>query len=463
MVGVIKEKFTMFLMCSPPQELLRQQQEELRRSQQQLERERQQLQHMAAVAPPQTQQPNYSSSPNASQDSLQFETVTSKVRGGSPAYTSTVIAGPRRSDGRPQASGSYSDRSRDTGSYSDRSREGYGVRRSEPSWNSPRSQNPGSWRGSAQPVASSQSSLPKWPPAGGDHGRGANSLSHGTGPGQYSREDMMAMNRKATPLQAKPPSLSPTSPPAEHPEVSSPIRREAPSKGQLHSLNSVPKAKFRNPDQWIADDPSDYSHRGSGEGRHQPSSPRRSEGNAFRSQFAGPQDHWLVQEAERRRLNDSSQGPSRSQFSGPIKPATDSHGNRWREEGQDVRLSPNMPAQIRQTLLQKTAGARGSTGSNYSQELNPPASSSPSYQSSPSSSLSQTLPSGFAYGSGYSQSPRSDAMPPQHRAPSPEDQRENGVAVSGKQRCSHCSQELGDYAFHFLPLFVLLLYQIVLR
>lgn len=400
---------------------------------------------MAAAPPTRSQQPDNTSSPNTSHDSLQFETVTSKVRGGSPAYTSTVVTGPRRSDGRPQASGSYSDRNRIAGSHSDRGRDGYGVRRSEPSWNSSGPQNSTSWRGSAQPVASSQSSLPKWPPAEGDRGRGAaSSLSHGAGPGQYSREDMMAMNRKATPLQSKPPS-SPTSPPAEHPEVSSPIRREAPSKGQLRSLNSVPKARIRNPDQWIADDPQNNSQH-SMEGRPQPAASRRSEASAFRSQFAGPQDHWLVQEAERRRVQHSGQGPSRSQFSGPIKPATDNYGNPWREDGQDVRLSPNMPAQIRQTLLEKTAGARGSTGSNYSQEFNPQA-SSPSYQSGPFSSLSQTLPPGFAYRSGYSSSPRSDAMPPQHRAPSPEDQRENGVSVSGKQRCSHCDQELGDYAF----------------
>ncbi|KAK7498674.1 hypothetical protein BaRGS_00010051 [Batillaria attramentaria] len=429
------------------QEMLARQEEELRREQQRLERERQQLQQQTAP-PPQPPQAHPSS-----QDTIHFETVTSKVRGGSPAYTSTVVTGPRRSEGHPQMSGRGS---RDGGSgYGS----GYGSRRSEPAWDGGRNQGvvrqENSWRGGGggghQNVSASQSSLPKWPPGNSEQDQLSNAHPHDPMRRQLSREDMVAMNRKPTPLQAKPP--SPTSIPSNQTSGSGPIVREAPSKGQLHSLNSVPRAKIRNPEGWIGsprdmDDLSNFSdHSGSSrEGRSQPAAaPRRSEG--FRGQLGGPQDHWLIQEAERRRLHDSGDrhGPSRAQFSGPIKPHTDSFGNRWRDDsgGQDPRSSPNMPAQIRQTLLQKTAGARGSTGSNYSQELNPPGSSSPHHsRGSPNTSMSQTLPPNFQYD--YGQPSRPDAMPPSHRAPSPDGRRENGgVSLSGKQRCSHCSQELG--------------------
>lgn len=340
-------------------------------------------------------------------------------------------------------------RSRDSGSS-------YGSRRSEPAWDVGRSQNTradNSWRGANQNVSASQSSLPKWPPGGNDQRVSNTQQEHDPVRQQLSREDMLAMNRKATPLQNTP-AISPTAPPSD-PSPLNPIKREAPSKGERHSLNSVPKAKIRNPDGWIGgsqdmDDRVDRVSRVAGasdptfsnrEGRQSQSQPRPSEG--YRGQLGGPQDHWLIQEAERRRLHDSGdgQGPSRSQFSGPIKPATDSFGNRWRDDGsQDPDSSPNMPAQIRQTLLQKTAGARGSTGSNYSQELNPPTSSSPR-QISPNTSMSQTLPPNFAYD--YSQPSRHNAVPPSHRPPSPAGRRENGVAVSGKQNCSHCGQELG--------------------
>ena len=423
--------------------MLRKQQEELMQNQERLEQERQQLllqQQQQHMGPPVSQQPDLAYEP--AHDSLQFETVTSKVRGGSPAHTSTVVAGPRRSEGRPQVSRAYPDQTQNIGSYSDRNQNGYGIRKSEPSWNNSRPQNQ-TWRGSSQSVPASQSGLPKWPPASSDQGRVSGASAQPGGPGQYSREDMMVMNRKATPLQSKPP----TNVPVDQPEAPNPVRREAPSKGQIHSLNSVPKAKFRSSSQWIGeDDPSrypDYSSSG-GESRSQPAPSRRSE--AYRNQFTGPQDHWLVQEAERRRMNESSyaHGPNRAQFSGPIKPASDSYGNHWREEGGDVRRSPNMPAQIRQTLLQKTAGARGSPASSSSQEINPQE-PSPTYQSSTGPGLSQTLPPNYSYGGGYSPSSRSGPMPPQHRAPSPDSGHENGVGISGKHHCSHCNKELGEY------------------
>lgn len=394
------------------EEMLRQQQEELRKTQERLEQERQQLQHHMTTAKPQPSD-YHSSSQNASQDALQYEAVTSKVRGGSPVYTSTIVAGPRRSEGRPQASQAYTDRSQD----------GYGVRRSEPSWSGARPQTASSWRSNVQTVSSSHSQLPKWPPTGADPARTPNTAPQGP-PGQYSREDMTMMNRKSTPLQGKPPSASNAA--GDNADV--PTKREAPSKSQIHSLNSVPRARLRQADQWIGGDG------GEADTRPQTAPPRRSD--AYRSQFAGPQDHWLVQEAERRRLNEGGHASTtRAQFSGPIKPATDSYGNRWREEGAGVRLSPNMPAQIRQTLLQKTAGARGSTP----QDMGPPG-PGPAYQPDPAAGFSHTLPPNFGYGSGYPPGSRSEAMPPQHPPPSAGDA---GVNISGKQRCSHCNQELG--------------------
>ncbi|KAL8617088.1 hypothetical protein ACOMHN_014259 [Nucella lapillus] len=375
------------------EEMLRQQQEELRKTQERLEQERQQLQHMSSA-----QQPSdyHSSSQNASQDALQFETVSSKVRGSSPVYTSTIVAGPRRSD-----------RQQNSHSHADRNQDGYGVRRSEPSWSGARPHTASSWQGNVQTVSSSQSQLPKWPPAGADPGR--NNAMPPQGSGQYSREDLMTMNRQATPLQGKPPPLPPTT-----------ITLMFPQGGKL-------PARARSTLSTLC--------------------PRRDCVRGISGQFSGPQDHWLVQEAERRRLNNNnnntssgySHNPIRgvAQFSGPIKPATDSYGNRWREGGGGgVRLSPNMPAQIRQTLLQKTAGARGSTASNSSQEANPPG---PHYQHDPA--FSQTLPRDFGYGGGYPPSSRSEPLPPQHHPPlSPGDA---GVNISGKQRCSHCNQELG--------------------
>ncbi|XP_070198566.1 trichohyalin-like [Littorina saxatilis] len=443
------------------EEKLRRQEEEIRRSKEQLERERQQMHQQQYASPPQqaqyshqqqyasppqqaqySHQPDHSRPSNTPDESIKFETVTSKVRGGSPAYTSTIVAGPRRSDSRPQVAASHAGRSHDPGAHSDRGQDGYGVRRSEPSWNSSRPQQNTSWRaGASQQVSASQTSLPKWPPQGQEQGRGGGGSSGQTVPNQYSREDMLAMNRKATPMQAKPPSLS-SRPDHQEAVSSSPVRREAPSKGQLHSLNSVPKAKFRDPEQWISDEAPPPHHQQPYDARPQKTAAPSRRSEPPRNPFSGPRDHWLVEEAERRRVNQST-GPSRAQVSGPIKAATDDHGNRWRGGPGQPQRSPNMPDQLRQTLLQKTAGARGSNGSSYSQDLNPPSSHSPAYSSSGSPNLSQNQPADYFYEGGYQPGSRSQTLPPQHRAPSPEDHRENGVGVSGKQRCSHCANELG--------------------
>ncbi|XP_052827505.1 titin homolog isoform X2 [Octopus bimaculoides] len=68
---------------------------------------------------------------------------------------------------------------------------------------------------------------------------------------RLTREDLLAMNRKPTPLQEKPEFNS------NLPHHVSPIKREPPSKTELHSLNAVPKARHRDPKEWIAPENSD--------------------------------------------------------------------------------------------------------------------------------------------------------------------------------------------------------------
>ncbi|GAB1601365.1 LIM and calponin homology domains-containing protein 1-like isoform X3 [Argonauta hians] len=63
---------------------------------------------------------------------------------------------------------------------------------------------------------------------------------------RLTREDLLAMNRKATPLQEKPEVSSSVS------HSNSPIKREPPTKVELHSLNAVPRARHRDPKEWIA-------------------------------------------------------------------------------------------------------------------------------------------------------------------------------------------------------------------
>nr|KAI8757072.1 calponin homology domain-containing protein [Biomphalaria glabrata] len=259
---------------------------------------------------------------------------------------------------------------------------------------------------------------------------------------RFSREQMLAMNRRAKPMQALPSESNSQEATPKEEEVSSvtPITREAPSRVELHSLNSVPKAKFRDPSEIYVN-----------VGTTNPAlSPRHTEPNKRftapwmdnsddkkRHTFSAFGEHWLIEEAERRRLAESSSklpttktSVHSSNFSGPIKPAND---NRWRGD-------TSMPQAIRQTLLQKTSGLRGSTPDLAF-------SSNTSYSSSRSSSLppneSMTSQHNLSsspkeyqqnYASQYNQQqPKSRySQPDQGRAP-----------VNGKQPCSHCNEEIG--------------------
>ncbi|XP_050417442.1 uncharacterized protein LOC126830949 isoform X2 [Patella vulgata] len=253
-----------------------------------------------------------------------------------------------------------------------------------------------------------------------------------------SREDMLAMNRTAKPLQKKPEG----SDSATSPTTTGPIKRETPTRQEIHSLNAVPKPKLRQSVDWIGRNDSSNERR---------AAPRRSE--IMKNQYSDSlQGHWVIEEAERRRMNSDLNVKSSTlpiqpgPYTGPVKPPRD-HGNIWSDNSANhprqsqysslpPRTDPNMPLQIRQTLLQKTASARGSNGSSYSQELN----INVPQMSRNSPNLSQTMPASYGY-----DSPRSDYGAPRlsSQAPPAPDGSNDQVPVSGKQLCSSCNQELG--------------------
>ncbi|XP_067663284.1 LIM domain only protein 7-like isoform X1 [Haliotis asinina] len=362
------------------EEQLRQKEEHLRQEQEKFHREQEQLHLMRASA-------------EQHADVIRFEAPVSQVREASPSYQSTITQ-KRPENMRNQASTHYSTTV---------------VVEPKP------------WQQSHVKLATDVS-----------------------GKSTFSREDMLAMNRKATPLQTRPDTTPPNSPTG-----SGPIRRPTPSREQLRSLNAVPKPKFRSSHDWIGSEQNiQHNTRSFPSSRHS---------DIMRKQYSTPQEHWLFEEAERRRLanqdpKSQTRQPTQTQFSGPIKPTTD---NRWRgEPSMERRQSPNlntsfephhpdgsMPAAIRQTLLQKTAGARGSTGSNYSQDLGG------SYNQYPNQgpSLSHTMPTSYGYNSPRYRDQQGYEMqvPPSSRAPPPPQKSDSSATLSGRQQCSHCNQELG--------------------
>ena len=184
--------------------------------------------------------------------------------------------------------------------------------------------------------------------AGNEHSVSSEGL--GGNPGQrdllLSREDMLAMNRKATPLHSKPPVSSGR----YVGQFCEPVRREAPSRGQLHSLNFVPKAKFRQPEEWLSEEGPSAGHL---DRNLLPVAHRK---YSDVSQVSGMNDHWLIEEAERRRKQGAS-GAELSRFSGPIKPAPDICGNRWStmdKWGKDGALA----TRLRKTLIHRASVRR---------------------------------------------------------------------------------------------------------
>ena len=137
------------------------------------------------------------------------------------------------------------------------------------------------------------------------------------------------------------------------------------------------------------------------------------------SQFQGLTDHWLVEEAERRRLAETegrlhspNSQPSMSSSAkvGPIQPHAELP-NRWRGGNAHASQQPSasMPAAIRQTLLLKTANSRGSNGPSDGDLAPPPPLHDP-YHLSPSSNSSSRSPS-------RSPSGHRSVSPPGNRSP----------------------------------------------
>ena len=297
---------------------------------------------------------------------------------------------------------------------------------------------------------------------------------------RFSRDEMLAMNRKATPLQS-----SPTSPKDNYSvnDYSNTNSRDSHSRVDKVSINSVPKAKLRDDKEWYGSSPrkSNTKPEETQQKAYQPPWESAKEKPGAKLQLSGPQDHWLIQEAERRRMAESegrltsnkpvnrNTSPS-SHFSGPIKPATDSN-NRWRGNNHNAepeRPNPSMPAAIRQTLLQKTANARGPPSPNEQQSyhggnsnrLSPsgqdvyhnhgdsgyyPPSPMPPYHSPHPQQYQQPHSSQSQSKYFPSQIPPPSQAPPSPQAPPPP--ADSGREMSGMQACAHCGQELGKQSW----------------
>ncbi|KAK3100206.1 hypothetical protein FSP39_016295 [Pinctada imbricata] len=221
---------------------------------------------------------------------------------------------------------------------------------------------------------------------------------------RWSREDMLAMNRKATPLQTKPENEA-----LENDSTKHGVSREPLSRSDIHNLNGAPRPKYKS-------DSLTSSHRDNKFG--DPQMRRRSE-------YTDPNSHWLVEEAERRREKTSKRHSVHTPYQGPIKPVQDNTTNRWRDDSSVTH---------QQTFSSSNSG------------VSPRPVNTQQFSANPRSNLSQTLPPNYNFNSGQKREP---VVPPKpmRQMPvsptSPPSHAEQIMAVSGKQLCSHCSQELG--------------------
>lgn len=195
------------------------------------------------------------------------------------------------------------------------------------------------------------------------------------------------------------------------------VQQDSLSKEEIHGLNSAPKPKMRSSQDWIQTSDSGSKH-----------SPRSE----------SPNEHWLVEEAERRRKS----GHSSNYQSGPIRPKSDNLSNRWQDDryGQPPRsLSPQNTRSNEfrqfsanpQNKLNQTLPANFDMSSIKSKPQPPvPPKPSRSFNSNVSSPGSPSTRS-----SSNLSSPVSPSSPKSHA--------EQVVAVSGRQLCSNCNQELG--------------------
>lgn len=258
--------------------------------------------------------------------------------------------------------------------------------------------------------------------------------------GRLTREDLLAMNRKATPL-VRPDTVESGD---SLDNGLSPTPREAPSKGELHSLNAVPKQKFRSSAAWITDEETDNNTQ-----TERPFVIGNRSDIIHQRDYSNPSDHWVVREAEKRRLAEQADyvnSESMTAHAGPTKPSASSLVNRFRGDieppprsnrfsypsshSSDIRLSPTPRS-----------------GSGIHQYDRSPEQTQFSARTQPntlasSSSLSQTLPPNFSFNANVRNLDSVQSMKP---ARSLADDTGPVIAVSGKQKCSHCGEELGMY------------------
>ena len=251
------------------------------------------------------------------------------------------------------------------------------------------------------------------------------------------------MNRKATPLTQRPDmsEAERNSSLDHHTNL-----REQPSKSELHSLNAVPKPKLRNSGAWMKDED---------EPSERPFVIGKRSDMIHQKDYSNPNDHRLVREAEKRRLADQSDYSSGRRdnvdgitaHAGPAKPTQSSLINRFRG---DVEPPPrsnrySFPSYSSDSRLSASLTRPLSASGSSLGQLHTDPEARPSHQFSantqPNNSnprLSQTLPPNLSFNANMPPS-RSATKPPR----SSSDDSEPVVAVSGKQRCSHCSEELG--------------------
>ena len=247
---------------------------------------------------------------------------------------------------------------------------------------------------------------------------------------RLTRDDLLAMNRSAKPLTKRPEGTEQSQ---SHDTSHGPGMREPPSKGELHSLNAVPKQKVRNSGEWINNE-------------ERPFVIGKRSDLIHKSNNTNSQDHWLVQEAERRRkqeeLERRNNYDSITARAGPTKPSESSLISRFRG---DIEPQPRSN-RYSGTSLHSTADLGSasrplsSSGSSLRQYDRSPESGVTQFSAKSnnysSPNLSNTLPANFSFNANTSL--------PSKSARSSQAETEPVIAVSGKQKCSHCGEELGE-------------------
>ncbi|KAL5012990.1 hypothetical protein ScPMuIL_011541 [Solemya velum] len=251
---------------------------------------------------------------------------------------------------------------------------------------------------------------------------------------------MLAMNRKPTPLQRKPENADSPTPSDGH------VSREAPSKEELHSLNAVPKPRYRRSEDWISPTQNIEAEKAS------PKKTVEHRSDVFQRDYSTPQDHWLVREAEHRRLAEHNQPELRHIkaqnrhsvnfpiHSGPIRSTTSNLSNRWRDDtsapSQQLSYSTTQPES-------KLSSPRSLPKSLQPRHPSTDYKEFSAKQHHSDVSLTQTLPANFQFQNSLVKKDLSPTQTKPLRHSAIENNENPSVSISGKQKCSHCAQELG--------------------